>query len=103
MNTESWRALVHLDDVEYAVEKRLMFEKLIADISTEFINLGPQEIDAGIQHALKSIGEFDGDDRSYVSQISGAGTALTNTHAWCAVGIEPMIDRVKDVSVELFP
>jgi hypothetical protein len=52
---------------------------------------------------LKLIGEFDGDDRSYVFQISGDGTTLTNTHEWCAVGIEPMIDRVKDVSVELFP
>ncbi len=97
------RDITERKQAERALEKRLMFEKLITDISTEFINLGPQEIDAGIQHALRAIGEFDGDDRSYVFEISGDGTTLTNTHEWCAAGIEPMIDRVKDVSVELFP
>ncbi len=97
------RDITERKQAEYALEKRLAFEKLITDISTEFINLGPQEIDAGIQHALKSIGEFDGTDRSYVFEISGDGATLTNTHEWCAAGIEPMIDRVKDVSVELFP
>jgi PAS domain S-box-containing protein len=33
---------------EQALEKRLAFERLIAGISTEFINLGPHEIDIGI-------------------------------------------------------
>ena len=97
------RDITERKQAEHALEKRLAFERLITDISTEFMNFGPQEIDAGIQHALKSIGEFDGDDRSYVFHISGDGATLTNTHEWCAAGIEPMISRVKDVSVEFFP
>jgi len=89
--------------VEQTLQRRLVFEELVASISTEFVNLGPDEVDAGIQHALRLIGEFDGADRSYVFLFSGDGTAMTNTHEWCAEGIEPYIDRVQDVSVSTFP
>lgn len=88
---------------EQTLQRRLAFEELVASISTEFVNLGPHEVDAGVQHALKLIGEFDGADRSYVFLLSGDGTAMTNTHEWCAEGIESNIDRVQDVSVNTFP
>jgi PAS domain S-box-containing protein len=88
---------------EQTLQRRLAFEELVASISTEFVNLGPDEVDAGIQHALRLVGEFDGADRSYVFLLSGDGTAMTNTHEWCAEGIESYIDRVQDVSVGTFP
>ncbi len=88
---------------EAALEERLAFEKLIGGISTEFINLGPDKIDTGIQHALQTIGEFAGADRSYVFLISGDGETLTNVYEWCAEGIEAVMGRVKDVSVETLP
>ena len=34
------------------------FERLITDISTKFINMASDEIDEGINEALKTIGEF---------------------------------------------
>ena len=46
---------------EQALQERLAFEQVITGISTEFINLGPDEIDAGILDALQVIGEFTGD------------------------------------------
>jgi PAS domain S-box-containing protein len=88
---------------EQTLQRRLAFEELVASISSEFVNLGPDEVDAGIQHALKLIGEFDGADRGYVFLLSGDGTAMTNTHEWCAEGVEPFIDRVQDVSLSTFP
>jgi PAS domain S-box-containing protein len=88
---------------ERALVERLAFEKLITNISTEFINLGPDEIGAGIQHALQAIGEFTDDDRSYVFQFSADGTTMDNTHEWCRVGIAPQIQSLQAQPVEALP
>jgi PAS domain S-box-containing protein len=88
---------------ERALQERLVFEKLISDISTEFINLGPDQIDTAIQHALQTIGEFAGADRAYVFLFSGDGARMDNTHEWCAPGIESCIDRLQRLPVTAFP
>jgi PAS domain S-box-containing protein len=88
---------------EQALEERLAFEQLIASISTEFINLGPDEVDAGIQHALELIAEFSEDDRSYIFQFYDDGAMMDNTHEWCRAGIEPQIHDLQAQSVEVLP
>lgn len=88
---------------QQALEQRLASEALVARISTEFVNLGPGEIDAGIQHALQAIGEVAGVDRSYVFQFSGDGTILDNTHEWCAASVEPYIASLQGLSRAAFP
>ncbi|MDZ7344982.1 MAG: response regulator, partial [candidate division KSB1 bacterium] len=70
--------------VERKLKAREQFEKLIATLSTQFINLAPDEIDAAINRALQAIGEFIGVDRSYIFQFSEDGSKLINTHLWCA-------------------
>jgi len=81
---------------------RLAFENLITHISTNFINLPPQEIDKGINHALEDAGQFMEVDCSYVFLFSEDKTTLHNTHEWCAAGIEPQIQLMQDVPVEAF-
>ncbi|MFH1010889.1 MAG: PAS domain S-box protein [bacterium] len=77
-------------------------EMLISSISTDFINLGPDEVDKGVNRALQKIGEFAGADRSYVFLLSDDGTRADNTHEWCAEGIEPQIDKLKGLSADVF-
>jgi PAS domain S-box-containing protein len=72
---------------ERALERRLAFEKIIADVSSEFINLALDEIEPGICRALAAAGEFTGADRCYVYIFSGDGRRMTNTHEWCRAGI----------------
>ncbi|MHB1134758.1 MAG: GAF domain-containing protein [Chloroflexota bacterium] len=74
---------------EEELERRSAFEKLISGISTNFINLAPGDVDAGINQALRAIGEFAGVDRSYVFLYSDDGNTISNTHEWCAAGVEP--------------
>ncbi|MCL7454343.1 MAG: GAF domain-containing protein, partial [Anaerolineae bacterium] len=95
--------LVELQQAQQALQQRLASEGLVARISTEFVNLGPSEIDAGIQHALQAIGQVAGVDRAYVFQFSGDGTLLDNTHEWCADGIESYIDSLKGLTRAAFP
>ena len=80
------------------------FEKLITEISTQFINMPCDHIGKGIAAALKKIGAFAGVDRSYMFQFSGSGPQLTCSHEWCARGIEPQSDRAqKFLSDSAFP
>ena len=100
---ESQRESVGLKLAEEALQRRLRTEKLITGISTSFIKLSSDHIDTGINRALREIGEFTGIDRSYLFLFSDDGTKMDNTHEWRAKGIEPQIDRLKDLPVDTFP
>jgi PAS domain S-box-containing protein len=82
------------------LRRRVAFENLVSTISTDFINRAPEEIDEGINQALEAVGEFMDVDRSYVFLYSGDKRMMDNTHEWCAEGITPQIERMKDVPVE---
>ena len=60
----------------------------IIEISTNFINISPDEIDRRINDVLKTIGIFADVDRSYVFQFYDDGKKMSNTHEWCAMGVE---------------
>ncbi|HEX2978756.1 MAG TPA: PAS domain-containing protein, partial [Anaerolineaceae bacterium] len=85
-----------------ALAYQLAFEKLVTGISTEFINLPPDQVDDGIRRALQLIGEFSGVDRSYLFMFSDDRLRMRCTTEWCAPGIEPQIEAMRDVPVALF-
>ena len=95
--------LSELQQAQQVLQHRLASEGLVARISTEFVNLGPAEIDTGIEHALQAIGQVAGVDRSYVFQFSGDRTILDNTHEWCAEGIQPHMDSLRGLPRAAFP
>jgi PAS domain S-box-containing protein len=88
--------------VQEALQYRLAYEELLANISAHFINLKSEEIDDGINGALKSIGNFVGVDRIYIFLLSEDRTKMSNTHEWCKVGIESQMDDLQDLEVETF-
>ncbi len=90
-------------DAEKVLEKKIAFQNLIAQISNEFINLSPFDFDIGINNVLQKIGEFAGADRSYVFVFKNNKTKMDNTHEWCAEGIEPQIENLKDIDAESLP
>lgn len=94
------RSLLRLKD---ALRYRFEFERLITTISTEFINLSAEEVDEGINSALKRIGLFADVDRSYIFEFSNDEAVMSNTHEWCREGIVPQIDRLQSLETSAFP
>ncbi|MDP1945990.1 MAG: PAS domain S-box protein [Nitrospirota bacterium] len=88
---------------EQLVQHRLQFERLIASLSTHFINLPSIDSNAGINQALCSIGEFTAADRSYVFLFSDDGTSMNNVHEWCAGGIVSQIDNLQGHPTDSYP
>jgi diguanylate cyclase (GGDEF)-like protein/PAS domain S-box-containing protein len=75
------------------------FQKLIARLSTEFINLGFGTIDQYIDELLKSIGEFFEVDRSYLYIFSEDYSVMCNTHEWCKEGAPSLIDTQQNLPI----
>ena len=71
-----------------SVRTRAGFEKLLANISTEFISLSPSEVEKGIELALRLVGEFTLADRAYASFLDNEGNAVETPFEWCAEGID---------------
>ncbi|HEY5955524.1 MAG TPA: ATP-binding protein [Polyangiaceae bacterium] len=90
-------------ETEAELVRRIRFERMITGLSTHFIDLGVELVDAGIQVALRKIGEFAGVDRAYIFRFSPSGTTMSNTHEWCAAGISPEIEHLQGLPVEVFP
>ncbi|NQT51949.1 PAS domain S-box protein, partial [bacterium] len=85
------------------VEHRAEFERLVASISSEFINLPSPDIDRAITQALGQLGQFAQADRSYVFCFAEDLANVSCTHEWCADGIPPAIDGLQGMPIEQFP
>lgn len=85
------------------LEYRLVFEDLILDISSLFINLKAKNIDENINKTLQRIGQFVEADRSYIFFIHSNNKLMSNTYEWCADGVRPEIDNLQNLPVDTFP
>jgi PAS domain S-box-containing protein len=90
-------------NVEEELQYRLKFQNLVTQISSQFINLHPAQIDDEIDHTLQQIGEFVDADCSYVFLYSDDKKTVTCTHEWRAEGIERRAERIENVPVETYP
>ena len=68
------------------------FQKMVAEISTDFIGADMAGMDDKINEMLRKTGQFFQVDRSYVFLFSPDLKQMHNTHEWCAPGISPQIN-----------
>ncbi|MEL6699516.1 MAG: ATP-binding protein [Bacteroidota bacterium] len=88
---------------EQEISYRREFEKLIAQVSTDFVRISADEVFEAIDDALARIGKFARVDRSYIFSVSEDGQYFSNTHEWCGDEIEPQIQFLQDIPLSSFP
>ncbi len=86
-----------------SINFRLEFERIISEIYSNFVKLPAEKIDAGINFALSTTGEFFQADRSYVYKFSPDGITMSNTYEWCREGIEAMVNTEQDILIDSLP
>jgi PAS domain S-box-containing protein len=67
---------------EEAIKYHIKFEHLISEISSQFINLNPGQIDSQINLAVKQIAIFTQSDSGYVFRFDNKGANFSMTHLW---------------------
>jgi len=101
--------LSHFSDMtEYkktqaAFIRRVKIEKVISEIAITVLESEFGEIDKAINNCLKLLGEELAVDRSYLFKISDDALTMSNSHEWCDDGVEPMIDSMQEIAIELYP
>lgn len=86
---------------EESIRRRLEFQKTVSDISSRFV--GVFDIDDAINVSLADMGRFSRSSRAYVFLMREDGTMMDNTHEWCAEGVSPEIDNLRNLPVAEFP
>jgi len=76
---------------------------LLARTAEAFIVEPPSELDATIDRTLASIGGLFDVDRAYVFSLTRYPGFASNTHEWCAPGVEPQIQGLQHLSEDSIP
>ncbi len=100
-----WLFGTHVDITERKkTEQELLyrsrFQNVITDISSDFVKADRLNINEKIHAMLQKIGKFFEADRAYVFLFSADEKTMSNTHEWCAPGIEAQKDFIQDLAVE---
>ena len=82
---------------------RYKIEKLVSEISSDFVGIQIQDVDLVINNTLKKIGKSLKIDRCYVFQFQKNNSFMDNTYEWCNKGITPEIDRLQNLPSSIFP
>ncbi|MBE0535700.1 MAG: GAF domain-containing protein [Phycisphaerae bacterium] len=88
---------------ERALQFRLQLEEYIIRLSTDLINLEPEEIDAATDQALANITELACTDRSYIFRYNADGQTMSNTHEHCRPAIPAFRGILQNVAFSRFP
>jgi PAS domain S-box-containing protein len=89
--------------METELRRRLEFERVVMQISTEFVGRYPEEMDEGIDAALRALGQATGIQRMYVIELRSGATKMDVTHEWCRPGVEPQKEFMQGLVVADFP
>ncbi|MFV0377562.1 MAG: ATP-binding protein [Mangrovibacterium sp.] len=90
-------------DIHRNMRHRIQIEKLVAEISSDFIDIQLCNLDETLVSSLQKIGEFAQIDRSYVFLLSPDETRASNTHEWCNQGINPEKENLQNIPCSAFP
>lgn len=88
---------------EAALEERLRFEQLIADLASGFVSLSTTEVANAVNSALRSIGEFMNVDRTLLFRFSGDYQQLDCTHEWHRAELAPARPRLQGNQSSQYP
>ena len=97
------RDITRRKKAEHEVLRQSELQRTLMSLATEFVNTPVAELDDAINDALATVGEFAAVDRAYIFRYDFANSTASNTHEWCAEGISPEIDNLRDLPIDLLP
>ena len=86
-----------------ALHEQTALSNLITSISTRFVSLEREAVDAGILEVLSQLGEFFEVDRTYVFLFVDEGRRISQTHEWRAPGVAAQSESLQHRSTAVIP
>lgn len=108
VDERTWRqfeTISSVDEQRYRGELRQNagLQSLLATISARLINVDSSDADEKINQVLELCGRHFDADRVYIFEYDWQAKTTQNTYEWCQEGIEPQIDLLDVMPIELIP
>ena len=88
---------------EKALNAKSLFQNLLMEISSKYINLPVNQIQFAINDSLKQIGQYVKVDRVYIFNYDYTAQTSSNTYEWCSDGIEPQLEMLQNIPFSDMP
>jgi PAS domain S-box-containing protein len=87
---------------ELDLQQRERLEHELLQLATAFALRHDDGLESLIDQTLEQVGAFTGSDRAYLFRVDDDGSRMSNSHEWCADGIEPMISHLQHLPIDYF-
>jgi PAS domain S-box-containing protein len=95
--------ITQLKLAEAELQRKAELQSIIAEISKGLLETHNINNSLVIQHALQRCGEYLNVDRAYLFLFAEYSANMSNTHEWCASGIEPQIHMLQNLPLADLP
>ena len=90
-------------EVQQLNEQYSRLQELMIKISTTYINIELEKVDAVIEQSLCEMAEFVNADRAYIFDYDFERNVCNNLFEWCGEGISAEIDNLQNVPLDFIP
>jgi len=84
------------------LEFQLNFQKTIAEVSSDLLEINSTNIDKKINRSLEKIGKFFNVDRGYIIKLSEDKKLLSNINEWCKNGVKSEKENFQNIPTSNF-
>jgi|GEM_PF-1433863 len=88
---------------EDAYATLLKYQEVITHTSKMFMDSPFDQLDQSINLSLAEVGNLLGVCRVYIFEFDVDVQTMSNTYEWCSSGVEPSIDQLQELSIDIFP
>ncbi len=81
---------------------QIKFQKMISNISFEFLSLNQDNFDEKVEELLEHIGSFFNVDRAYLFTINHKNNTMTYTNEWCNLEIKEEVGTIEEIPLKVF-
>ena len=92
-----YRDITERKKAEQALANQAALQKILMDISSEYINMPTSEVEDAINRSLEELGYFVNADRAYIFTYDWNAETTSNTHEWCAEGISSQLNSMQNL------
>lgn len=94
------RDITYRKQREEVIRQQLKLQDILIKISSTYINIELDKVEATIHNSLQELAEFVGADRAYIFDYDFNNETTSNTYEWCADGVKPEIEQLQNVSLD---
>jgi len=95
--------VTEINSIRRALTNKLEFEQILLEQTFSLFDAKETQINKIIDSILEKIGKFSGADRTYVFKYTKDLKIMNNTNEWCAEGVSPEKDNLRNLPTDIFP